>query len=137
MKYIVHHRFQGKAICGPVNLPYGTPCESSGSMIFWQGRPLCVITSQNAKEHFAINDDGHGLERGNITHRIAFEQYGLREQQSPDYRQRWTYVWSDASLRQYKRPDIDDYWLWNDAFFHAHIEELRRIEKILNLKRRK
>lgn len=136
MKYIVHHRFRGVAICGPVNLPYETICESNGNIIFWQGGPICVVTSQNAKEHFSANDDGHGLERGEITHRIAFEQYGLREQQSPDYRQRWSYVWSDESLRQYKRSDIDDYWLWNDAFFHAPIEELRRIENLLDLKRR-
>ena len=134
MQYIVHHRFRDKSICGPVNLPYGTTCESSGNMIFWNGKPLCVVTSQNAKEHLAINEDGHGLERGEITHRIAFEQFGLREQQSPAYKERWVYVWGDESLRQYKRPDNDDYWLWNDAFFHAPIEELRRISKLLDLK---
>lgn len=132
--YIVHHRFHGKAICGLMNLPYGTPCESSGNMLFWQGQSVCATTSQNAKEHFAVNDDGHGLERGEITHRIAFEQFGLREQQSPGYKERWAYVWGDEGLRQYKRPDIDDYWLWNDAFFHAPIEELRRIGKLLDLK---
>jgi len=94
------------------------------------------VTSQNAKEYFAINDDGHGLERGEITHRIAFEQFGLN-QQSPEYKERWAYVWGDESLRQYKRPETNDYWLWNDAFFHAPIEELRRISKLLDLRGKK
>lgn len=136
MHYIVHRRFRDKAIFGPVNLPYGTPCESNGNIIFYQGRPLCVVTSQKSKEHFAINDDGHGLERGEITHRIAFEQFGLN-QQLPEYKERWIYVWGDQSLRQYKRPETDDYWLWNDAFFHAPIEELRRISKLLDLRGKK
>lgn len=131
--YIVHHRFRDKAICGEINLPYGATCESSGNMIFFHGKPVCATTCQNAKEYFAINDDGHGLERGEITHRIAFEQFGLN-QQSPEYKERWVYVWGDGSLRQYKRPETDDYWLWNDLFFHAPIEELRRISKLLDLK---
>lgn len=133
MQYVIHRRFRAQAICVPVNLPYGTLCESNGNMIFWQGKPICLTTSQNAKEYFAVNDDGYGLERGAITHRIAFEQFGLREQHSPDYRERWAFVWANESLRQYKRADMDDYWLWNDAFFHAPIEELRRVGKLLDL----
>ncbi|MBP1737548.1 MAG: isoaspartyl peptidase [Oscillospiraceae bacterium] len=134
MRYIVHHRFHGTAICGPVNLPYSTACESFGEYVMWCGEPICAVSSQNAKEHFAVNDDGHGLERGSITHRIAFEQFGLREQQSPDYWERWAFVWSDGSLRRYKKTEIDDFWLWNDLFFCALIEELRRIDKLLDLK---
>ena len=58
MRYIVTQRFRAKAICGPVNLPYGTVCDTEGDFITRDGKQLCAITSQNAYDHFSRDDDG-------------------------------------------------------------------------------
>lgn len=48
MKYITHRRFKDQAIFGHVNIPAMTECEERNGMIFYKGKPICVITSENA-----------------------------------------------------------------------------------------
>ena len=66
MKYITHHRFKSKALCGEVlNLPYGTELTLKDDTLFTLGgKAVCCVTSENAKMYFARNDDKDGLERG-------------------------------------------------------------------------
>lgn len=47
------------------------------------------------------------------------------------YQDRWDRIWDDLSLLKYKRPEHDDYWLWNYDFFNASIEELNRIKSMI------
>ena len=130
MKYIVHRRFKAKAICGNVNLPFKTECESDGSFISYKGKPLCCVTSSNAHQFFAVNDDGMGIIRGRLTQAI---QKKLAERDA-DYQRRWDRIWDDALCLQYKRDTYDDYWLWNHDFFTADIETLRHIAKLAGVK---
>ena len=64
MKYVVHRRFKDKAICGEVNLPAMTMCEEANGYIFHGDKLLCVVTSENAHQFFARDDDGAGMLRG-------------------------------------------------------------------------
>ena len=57
MKYVVHRRFKDKAICGEVNLPAMTMCEEANGYIFHGDKLLCVVTSENAHQFFARDDD--------------------------------------------------------------------------------
>lgn len=127
MKYIVHTRFKAKAICGEVNLPALTEVELKDNMIYWQDKPLCVITSENAHKYFARNDDGQGMERGRLTQAI---QQSLQKQDNK-YQDRWDKVWEDELCRKYKRKEYADYWLWNTDFFNAPIEDLRYIYNLI------
>ena len=61
MKYVVHRRFKDKAICGEVNLPAMTMCEETNGYIFHGDKLLCVVTSENAHQFFARDDDGAGM----------------------------------------------------------------------------
>ena len=70
MKYVVHRRFKDKAICGEVNLPAMTVCEENGGYIFHGDKLLCVVTSENAHQFFARDDDGAGMLRGKLTQAI-------------------------------------------------------------------
>lgn len=70
MKYVVHRRFKDKAICGEVNLPAMTMCEEANGYIFHGDKLLCVVTSENAHQFFARDDDGAGMLRGKLTQAI-------------------------------------------------------------------
>ena len=127
MEYIVHRRFKTKAICGDVNIPARTICEVNGSMITIDGKPLCVVTSENAHLYFARNDDGKGLERGKIVKdiiRLLLKDDGLHQV-------RLDKVWDDPLCQKYRRTEHTDNWLWNHAFFNASMEHLTHIWQLI------
>lgn len=129
MKYIVHKRFKDRAICGDVNIPAMTECEEHNNMIYHDGKPICLITSENAHIYFAPNDDENGLRRGELTRQIT----AILRRKDELYQNRWDRVWSDELCRKYKRPEHTDHWLWNHEFYNANIDDL---EYILNLIKR-
>ena len=115
-------------MCGEVNIPYGTKLDEINNVISYCGNPICYTTSQNAYDYFARNDDGKGLERGKLTEEIINL---LNNRKDGKYQDRWDRIWGDLSLLKYKRPEHDDYWLWNYDFFNASIEELNRIKSMI------
>lgn len=139
MKYVVHHRYRGRDAGGkPMNVPYGTEFETIGDFIATpEGRGICFTTSDTAKEYFAVNDDGRGLERGAITHAIAYSQ---RERK-----------WADKSVRRFSEAEVEmlerewGHWLrqdvdtilFNNDFFAAQPEELQRLADALKIKVRR
>lgn len=123
MQYIVHTRFKAKAICGDVNLPAMTECELRGSMLMLDGKPLCMIRSENAHKHFARNDDGNGMRRGALTAAII---KALRNDDKG-----WDKVLEDTLCQKYKRPEHPDNWLWSHEFYNASIEDLEHIAELV------
>ena len=128
MDYICFNRFKQNALCGEVNIPYGTKLDETNNIITYCGNPICYTKSQNAYDSFARNDDGKGLERGKLTAEIIKL---LNNRNDGKYQDRWDRIWGDLSLLKYKRPEHDDYWLWNYDFFNASIEELNRIKSMI------
>ena len=159
MQYIVHKRFREKCLSGYVNLPFGTKCESCGEYIIHEGRPLVAVTSENAHQFFARDDDGKGERRGalipDITGRLSHRQklFKIPKNKNPYWsmprgylfpakKQRfdavekerkaaWARIWDDPYLRKYKRKEYADFWLWNHDFFNASIEDLEYILKVV------
>ena len=128
MRYIVTRRFHCNAICGPVNLPYGTTCEEhDGILVLEDGRKLCVVTSQNAYDYFSRDDDRMGMERGTLVHDIQ----RTLERRDAKYQARWDKLWADEGANKLRRTDHEDYWLWSFAFYNADVNELRRICQLL------
>ena len=128
MDYICFNRFKQNALCGEVNIRYGTKLDETNNIIRYRGNPICYTTSQNAYDYFARNDDGKGLERGKL---IAEIIKLLNNRKDGKYQDRWDMIWGDLSLLKYKRPEHPDYWLWNFDFFNASIEELNRIKSMI------
>ena len=128
MRYIVTQRFRGRAICGAVNLPYGTACETQdGYLMLEDGRRLCAVTSQNAYDHFSRDDDGLGKERGKLVQDIR----RTLERRDAKLQARWDALWADEGANKLRRTEHDDYWLWSFAFYNADVNELRRISRLL------
>ena len=125
--YIVRRRARFPAICGPVNLPYGTEVSSDGAFLTVNGEKLCSITSQNAYDYFSRDDDGMGLERGKLVHDIR----STLERRDAKYQSRWDRLWTDEGANKLRRTEHEDYWLWSFAFYNADVNELRRIRRLL------
>lgn len=127
MKYLVTRRFKTKAICGEVNLAYGTECFSQGNVIYRQDKqPLCLITSENAHMYFTVNDDGLAKERRQFIEDIAKLLSDEKRMEK-----RWDVVWNDLTCRKYKRKELADFWLWNHDFYGASLDDLQYIKKLL------
>lgn len=139
MRYITHHRFRENGLClRKLNLPCGTELTVSGEFLLTPGgEPVCYRTSELAKRHFARNDDGRGLERGALTHAIA---YGNRVRHSEDGRQQRFTDGEIAMLRsqwkRFLRPN-EDVLLFNEDFFAAEVEELQGLADALKIKLRR
>ena len=128
MRYIVTHRFRCNAICGPVNLPYGTTCEEhDGILVLEDGRRLCAVTSQNAYDYFSRDDDGNGLERGKLVEEIKSRM----EKRDAKHQARWDALWADEVANHFRRPDHADFWVWGQAFYQADIRDLEHILKLI------
>ena len=130
-KYIVHKRFRGLAACNKtMNLPYGTELQLHGNFICNNGDPICYPSSDNAFKHFAINDDGNGLERGKITYAIAYatRNKGVGSRFNED-----EINLLNDKYSHFLKPNLD-YIVFNQRFFEADIEELRSMTKEFNIK---
>lgn len=127
MNYVCFKRFKDNAICGQVNIPYGSILENDDGMLKFNGKPICFARSQNAHDYFAVNDDGRGLERGNLTSSII----KLLSKRDKSYQERWDKIWSDLSMLKYKREEDPDYWMWNHDFYCAPIADLEHIKKLI------
>lgn len=121
MQYIVHTDFNGKAICGEVTLSAGMECTEIDGTIYHNARAVCLIGSENSYRHFARNDDGNGLKRGELIKTI---KAALALQDDHNY-ERWHRVWNAPICRQFNRGG--DTWNWNFAFYNADIPYLEYI----------
>lgn len=136
MKYIVHRRFKGLAMCGEtLNLPYGTELTVAGNfLVTAEGKAVCCINSENGHRHFAPDDDGKGLYRGALTYAIA---YGTRRRRCRDGVYRFDHKERELLARDWGRflqQDVD-FILFNDEFFKAQTEELERLADALKIRR--
>lgn len=128
--YIVIKKFEGRAICGDIALPYGMKVHAvNGFILFPQGR-ICRVTSQNAYDYFAQNDDGNGLKRGELTQDILKRLRKLKISDSR-YAHVWDKIWEDEICLKYKRPEHEDDWVWNYDFYNAEISDLEYIRKLI------
>lgn len=139
MNYITHHRYRGLAACGErLNLPYGTELETAGDFIITKdGKPICYDTSEEAKHYFARNDDGRGLERGKLTHAIAFSDrrrkcadggvYRFSDEEQELLVKKWSH---------FLREDVETI-IFNEDFFAAQPEELKALADALHIKTRR
>lgn len=130
--YIARRRARFDGISGPVNIPWGTPLEAEGGYILLAGKPICTTTSQNAYDNFVQGDDGRGRERGALVAAIL----GRLEKRDAQHQTRWNKVWGDDACQKYKRPEHQDFWLWNHDFYNAPIDDLRHIASLIGAEQR-
>lgn len=125
MKWITHKTFDRMALGGPMTIKRGEDLEEIRGVLFRDGRPVCLAASQAAKEHFAPDGDGRGLERGDITRHIAFGPK-LSELQKSIIR-------TDPFFRRFVK-DNPETILFTDAFFRASMMDLYTICRKLGVR---
>ena len=134
MQYICTKRFNGIAETGrTVHIKQGEKLDCIAGRIARHNASVCLTTSYVAHQHFAVNDDGRGMERGYLTYEIAFAP---REREHDDgYVYRFSQDELDMLCRDYP------HWLkqqapllFNHSFFQASVEELQELAKKLDIK---
>ena len=126
-RYIARRRARFDGIDGKVNIPYGTVLSNQGGFLIHQNKRVCTVSSQNALDYFVQDDDGAGDLRGKLVDRI---QRRL-ERRDAAYQTRWDKVWSSALCQQYRRLDLEGYWLWAAAFYDAPLCDLMAIAALV------
>ena len=127
-RYIARKRARFKGIGGwPVNIPYGTSVACEDGFLLLDGKRLCASTSRLSHDFFSPDNDGQGKERGRLVAAILDSLQSLNQE-------KWDRVWADALCRKYKRPEHEDFWLWNHDFYGAPVEALRYIAGLVGAK---
>ena len=85
-----------------------------------------MVFSENAHQHFARNDDGKGMERGQLIRAIM----GRLQKRDNEYQARWDKVWDDSLCQKYKRTEHQD-WIWNHGFYNASMDDLEHIAELV------
>lgn len=127
-KFICYKRFKGKGVNGEFNIKRGTELLTDDRFIYaegncYTGRTLCAIRSEVGCNHFAINDDGLGMERSQLTSGII----NRLSKRDDNYQKRWDKIWSDPISNTMRRKEYEDMWLWDVPFYQASIEDLKHI----------
>ena len=129
-KYICIKRAKFKGLDGDFNIPYGTELDCKNGCLISDGKMVCLSSSENARQFFSCNNDGNGLLRGKLVHSII----DTLAKNDTQHQFRWDKVWADRSVRKYKDMARDDYWLWNQYFYEAPIEDLKHIVSLVGAK---
>lgn len=130
-QYVARKRARFHSFGREVNIPWGTVLKEQGGSLFWKGKLLCGVTSQNAYDYFSRDDDGQGELRGQLVGAIL----GRLEKRNNGYQDRWNKVWADAKCQQYRNLKHEDWWVWNYDFYNAPIPDLQYIAMLVGAER--
>ena len=127
VEYICHNRFNELTMQGHKKLiRRGDRLFKRGDILYYKDAPVCVWRSLAAKSHFAVNHDNHGLERGDLTYKLAYARRG-------DGSSRFTEQEQDLLRSKYNNllKPLEDVILFNDRFFELAPSELLELEQDL------
>lgn len=130
-RYIARKRARIKGFNGPVNIPWGAVLEERDGLLFWNDDAVCGVKSQNAFDYFSQDNDGQGQLRGKLVGAIM----STLEKRDTGYQTRWNKVWEDPRCQRYKRPEHEDWWVWNFDFYNAPISDLQHIAELVGATR--
>ena len=126
-RYIARKRARFKGFNGPVNIPWGAVLEEQDGLLFWNSAAVCGVKSQNAFDYYSQDKDGQGQLRGKLVGAIM----STLEKRDAGYQARWNKVWEDPRCQRYKRPEHEDWWVWNFDFYNAPISDLQHIAELV------
>lgn len=128
--YVCHTRYKKKGASGrEYNIARGERFDVIANFIACDNAAICSIRSEDAYKYFAIDDDGKGLERGELTHDIAYSD--RRPNKNNGYR--FTEAQIEVLEKEFKkflRSDVDTI-LFNHEFFNADVDELKTLKQRL------
>lgn len=126
MRYIARKRYKKKCLQGEVNLPFGTELESFGNIIYYNNKPVCIDTSQDAFDYF-VSNESNGLQRADLINWILDHTDFDKVNDRNKYEKIWNMIWSKEKYHKFKRQDNDERWLWYKDFYTASIDDLQSL----------
>ena len=118
MEYITHLRFKGKDLNGKsVLITRGKKLNCINGYLYFEERPICVYRSECARQHFAINDDGQGMTRGDLIESIAYSNHGMTDNQIDLLKSKWNKFLNMEH----------DVIIFNEDFFISEVSELKTL----------
>ena len=141
-KYICYKKFEGKVIADPEGkdriFNEGEEFPLIAGLIAFPEdntmKGICKPDSYNGHRHFAINNDGRGLERARLFSLIAFSD--RKRQWSPRewYRfSREEYNTIKTKWKHFTREEHKEVLIFGHNLFHASVEELEELAKYLKM----
>lgn len=126
--FVAARRAKFRGISGPVNIPRGTRLqESDGGVLTLDGRLVCTVNGARGRDFFALDDDGRGVLRGALTYAIR-NKLRCRDK---NYQARWDRIWGSLMCKRYQNLEHADFWIWNQAFYEAPIDDLQSIARLV------
>ena len=128
MNYICHTKFKGISLDDKeVMISRGKKLERKGDLLYFEKHPICVYRSECAKMHFSKDDDKHGLERGDITHKIAYADSRIEVNgRMQRFTEEQVEILTSDKWNKFLRKGHDVI-LFDDNFFDADLEELKEL----------
>lgn len=124
MTYFTRKRFKKKCIQGNVNIPYGTVLEYKNNLLYYNNKPVCVISSQDGLDYFVGNQDNQGKVRASLIDWILDHT----KQNVSRYNDIWNMIWNTKEYQILRRQDYPDRWIWYVEFNTAPIELLEKLK---------
>lgn len=135
-EYICGKSYSGISLFGnALTISKGSKIKSRDGIIIYKNQAICTVTSEVCHNHFYENDDGHGIQRGNLIKKIKEQMYYTISLKSLSREKQWQRVCNSElvqKLRQNK--DDDNIWIWKEELFSESIEHLKSILKKVNKK---
>lgn len=128
MRYIAIKEFNNIGIDGNFNISIGEELICENRMIKYKNKAVCMCTSENAHEYFMRNDDGNGMERGDLINNIFAL---LNTEDEALCKARWEAVEADEICQKYRKDNTPGTWLWNHDFYNADIADLEYIDEMI------
>ena len=128
LSYVTHAKYTGKNMYGEkAMISRGKRLSREGDTLYYEGAPICVYRSEVARRHFAINYDGKGLVRGDLTHKIAYSDSRV---EINGWNQRFNEKQKDIlcsdKWNKFLNPEHDVI-IFTDEFFESGVEELKEL----------
>jgi hypothetical protein len=137
MEYIVVERFKRDNALGRFNLPRGTRVEEKEGWLYHNGCCICSDHSAIMRDHFARNDDGNGLKRGDLSHAIVKALRIRPDEPKEAWNKRWEPIWKDPTCQKYRKDSSESNFLWSIEFYNAPLADLEHIALLSGAKKGK
>ena len=128
MQYITHTKFKGTSLDGKgVLISRGKRLERKDDILYFENHPICIYRSECAKMHFSKDDDKHGLERGDLTRKIAYSDNRVNVNGwISRFSEEQAEILCSDKWNKFLRKGHDVI-LFDDNFFDADLEELKEL----------
>lgn len=130
-KYICGKPYSGFSLFGnAVTISKGSKIESRDGIIIYKNQAVCTVTSELCHNHFYENEDGHGIQRGNLIRKIKEQMYYTFSLKTLGREKQWEKVCNSELIQRLRlNQEGENCWIWKEDLFSESIEHLKTILK--------